>query len=265
MDPLLEEFRADLVRIEKLIELIELVRAFPSFTQPEQLPLHHFVRHSCQIYDISKTCHNNTVILNGTIVLYLAGRFESFVRTIFEDLCDRIVSKCQSYDYLPRRMRDNLIIMTAEVMQNPRKYGHGELGIKSFIKTLAINLDEGNPLTEINSKCLSITTENMKADSMDELFNRIGAKDIWGKIGQQARVQRFFESSDNIFVTKEAKSLLNEIMNIRNNIAHPSGSISWPDSDGVKKFINFFEVIANAISEIVNVYEVDLPLKTLQG
>jgi len=62
-------------------------------------------------------------ILNGVLLLYLAGRFENFVRQIFEDLADAVASDRKEFSELPKAMRENLVLYTAEIMQNPRKYG----------------------------------------------------------------------------------------------------------------------------------------------
>src|SRR5947207_6445581 len=110
-------------------------------------------------------------ILTGTLLLYLAGRLENFVKETFEDLCDGLVSECGDFTHLPKPMQENLVRFTAEVIASPRKFGHAENGVIAFVNTLADNLNR-RPLNGVNSKCLSITTENMWPDTLNEMFVR---------------------------------------------------------------------------------------------
>jgi hypothetical protein len=259
MDPILDEFRIDLNKLRKLIDLLESVKIFASTDDANiKLQESNFLEQANKVLKNSKECHPNVVILTGTLLLYLGGRFEYFVRAEFEFLCERVAARCQSYKNLPREMRDNIIGMTAAVIAEPRKYGHGEQGVRSFISNLASILSENTKLGDVNSACLSITDGNMRADTLNELFQRIGAKNIWDKISQQAKVMVFFETPEAGEARNKAQALLNTFMDIRNRIAHPSAGIDWPDSAQVRSYIDFFDILAGAISEVINVYEISL-------
>ena len=93
----------------------------------------------------------------------------------FEFLCDRVAAVCENYRNLPREMRDSIVTMTAKVIAEPRKYGHGDQGVKRFITNLANILSDNSKLQDVNSACLSVTDANMRADILTDLFQRIGA------------------------------------------------------------------------------------------
>jgi len=259
MDPLLDEFRVDSNRLRRLLDLLETINVF-SGEENKGIGIEDssFVAQAERVLKNSKECHPDLVILTGTLVPYLSGRFEYFVRAEFEFLCERIAVRCGNYRNLPREMRDSIVTMTAKVIAEPRKYGHGDQGVKSFIANLASILNDSSKLQDVNSACLSVTDANMRADMLNDLFQRIGAKGIWDKIGQQAKVQVFFETAEGGEARNKAQSFLNTFMDIRNRIAHPSVGIDWPDSSQVKKYIEFFEILAQAISEIMNIYEIQL-------
>lgn len=259
MDPILQEFKADLDRIRSLMDLINCLKAFRNISPSGECQEDPFLNDAITVYNQTKKCHTDTVVLTGTILLYLGGRFEFFVRTLFEDLCDRIVARCQSFQNLPKSMQQNLVLLTAEVMANPRKYGHAENGVKHFVNVLAENLKDQNSLAEVNSKCLSITNENMWPETLTELFARIGAKDLWRRIGQQAGIMAFFETGEPQKAESKAKSLLKDFMNTRNRIAHPSSTLTWPDTTKVLSYVNFIDVLTSALSDIAIVYEKALP------
>ena len=82
-------------------------------------------------------------------------------------------------------------------------------------------------------------------------------------VGEQAAVKLLFETSDSSHAKNEAQSLLNKFMDVRNTIAHPSGNITWPGgSRRLKATSFFFEVLADTLSQIAQVYTVSLVTKT---
>ena len=253
-DLILEDFKKDLNRLKKLLNFIDSVRAF-SARQAPQVAGDDFAEHSKALHTLSKECHGDFLILSGAIVLYLGGRFEYFVRERFEEGCDNIAGKCVKFSNMPKPMQENLIKLTAEVMLSPRKYGHGEKGVESFVKNLAANMGADQGLTDVNRRCLSITTDNMRPDLVRDLFKRIGLDDIWKSVGEQAAVKAHFALAQSDAATARTKEYLNEIMDTRNQIAHPSANVQWPDISKVSKFITFFELIAPVLSDVVSVHE----------
>ena len=254
MDPVLQEFILDLNRVNRMINLSNQLQSFPSIELNSDTIQEEAIRDTVvALHASAKESHADIPILNGVLILYIAGRFENFIREIFEDLCDSLAGQFEVFTHLPKQMQGNLVRFTAEVIANPRKFGHAENGAAAFVKTLSDNLS-GETLYGVNSKCLSITTENMKPETLNEIFGRIGANNIWERIGQQANVQSLFSVDQPDKATREAKKTLNELMNLRNLIAHPSGGITWPATDKVKEYTQYCEAIALAISDICSVW-----------
>jgi len=162
-DIILNDFKSDLNRLKKLLSFMESVRSFTTFQVPI-VPGDDFTERSKSLHVLSKDCQGDFRTLSGAIVLYLGGRFEYFVRERFEYACDHIASKCVKFSNMPKLMQENLIKLTAEVMLSPRKYGHAEKGVESFVKNLAENMRADNGLAKINRECLSITMDNMRPD-----------------------------------------------------------------------------------------------------
>lgn len=253
-DLILDDFKSDLNRLKKLLSFMELVRSFTALQAPD-VAGDDFAERSKALHALSKDCHGDFLILSGAIVLYLGGRFEYFVRERFEDACDDIAGKCVKFSNMPKPMQENLIKLTAEVMLSPRKYGHGEKGVESFVKNLAANMCADNGLADVNRKCLSITMDNMRPDLVRDLFKRIGLDDIWKLVGEQAAVKAHFAIAQSDAATSKTKEYLNEVMDIRNAIAHPSANVQWPDVSKVSDIIKFFEVIAPVLCDVISVHE----------
>jgi hypothetical protein len=253
-DVILEDFKKDLDRLKKILKFMETVRSFTAIQSPD-VPGDEFAERSTSLHKLSKDCHADFLILSGAIVLYLGGRFEYFVRERFEAACDDIAQKCAKFSNMPKSMQDSLIKLTAEVMLSPRKFGHGDRGVESFVKNLAANMSAENGLDDINRKCLSITTDNMRPDLVRDLFKRIGLEDIWKLVGEQAAVKAHFAIAQSDGATAKTKEYLNQIMDIRNQIAHPSANVEWPDVKKVGDFVKFFEVIAPVLCDVISVHE----------
>lgn len=253
-DVILEDFKKDLLRLKKLLGLLEGLRGFTATTVPTVV-VDLYAERGKALHTSATDCHTDLVILSGAIVLYLGGRFEFFVRERFEAACDGIAEKCNQFSNLPKSMQENMVKMTAEVMLNPRKYGHGPSGVESFVRNLAANLAATAGLCDVNRRCLSITTENMRPDLVRDLFKRIGLDDIWKIIGEQAAVKAHFAITQSEQATAKTREYLNEIMDTRNAIAHPSANVQWPDISKVKDYIDFFETIAPVLSDVVSLHQ----------
>jgi hypothetical protein len=95
------------------------------------------------------------------------------------------------------------------------------------------------------------------------MFARIGARNIWNRLGQQACVHMFVqsESEDPSKASGEAGAFLTTSMQLRNKIAHPSGTLTWPSIEQMEKYIAFCEILARALTEVGGVYAVTLPTR----
>ena len=260
MEPILNEFISDLERVKGVLLLTDLIKQF-SFTEKpnidEALLKESYFTSAHKLYNHGRGSHTGIAILPGTMLLYLAGRFENYVKTIFEELCSIIAIKCCTFQNLPRTMKESILKFTTEVIANPRKYGHAENGVATFIKHLNENINE-NSVSNINSQCLSITYENMRSDTLNDLFERIGAKNIWDSIGQQTSMKKYFITHDPNQAKSEAIKFLNELMNLRNKIAHPSGNFSWPNTDTVIKQIEYLDGLAKGIHDYSIIYDIKI-------
>ena len=256
MDYIYQDFCKDIEHLKSVLNLVDAIKSFSGQNnEPKiELPENIFLQSAEDVHLKSREANFGIVFLPGTIVLYLGGRFEYFIKTLFEELSLSIATKCKKLDYLPKEFKENLINLTSEVIKSPKKYGHGDGAVKTFITNLSDNIN-GIEISDINSKCLSITNENMRPEIVSDLFNRIGAKDLWVRIGQQAKLQTFFETSDSTKTQKDAMKFLSDFMDIRNKVAHPSGSFQWPDTKTVFKHIEYFEILGKVIIELSCVYE----------
>jgi hypothetical protein len=249
----LQEFHQDLDRLENLVKIIESLRGFGASSPPEENGDGDFGENARTLRIATRNQSADFPILAGTLTLYLAGRFEHFVRVAFEITCDAFASRCQKFNDLPEKMRKNLIYYTATVLDSPAKYGFDELSVHAFVLNLARNLEATAGLGEINSACLSITTQNMTPVTLADLFKRIGFQALWPEMSKQSQMKIYFELERDQDVEHEAKAILENLMTTRNTIAHPSGSPEFPDTNKVSSYISFLKILSSVLVEACRV------------
>jgi hypothetical protein len=225
LDTPLRDFLADLARIEHLLRLTNMLKAFGGTVIVDtQENLEGFCKEAIDLRAQIREQRTDFPLLSGALLLYLAGRFEYFIRSCFESTAEGIAEKCQKFSDLPERLQKSLLQNTADTIRNPSRYGFDDVQAKGFVTTLAENLQAENGLGEINSACLSVTEQNMWPDTLSDLFGRIGIQRIWEEIGKQADMKILFQLEREDGVSRQAKAKLSNLMQDRNQIAHPSVS-----------------------------------------
>ena len=253
--PALTEFEADMARVEHLLNLLKSFRSFGASDVngagengnsgwPEALALH----------TLSKHLRTDLPVLAGSLVLYIAGRFEYFVRQLVEAAIDEIVSRYAKFDDLPKDIKGIARSKILEVAQASGRYGFSELETNLFIGQLAKNLTGDLSPPTIPSRVFSITDANMKDRVLADLMKRVGMESFWKELGKQAPLKLFLDKLLDADTTAEAISRLNKIMDDRNQIAHPTAATEFPDPDQVLMSTDFLNVLAKVIVDVLSVH-----------
>jgi hypothetical protein len=250
LDLPLRAFQTDLQRLEHLLAFVTRMREFGGVEAPSEVTTDAFYEAAAGMREEIRGLSADFPIFSGTLLLFLAGRFEHFVRVSFENMCDAFAAKCHRFDQLPDKMSQALISATAEVLAKPAKYGYDEVQTRAFVKTLSENLDATEGLSSINSAVLSLTESNMNPSTLGDLYKRAGLTSIWGELSKQARLKLYFESDNDRDVERQAKSELESLMRERNRIAHPTDSPSFPDTTKVLRYLTFLRVLADVLTDV---------------
>jgi len=131
MEYIYQEFCKDIEHLRAVLNLTDSLKSFSAQNNDPkiEIPENKFLELSENVHLKSREVNIGMVFISGTIVLYLGGRFEYFIKTLFEELAMSIAIKCKKFDYLPKEFKDNLIALTSEVIKSPAKYKHGENGV----------------------------------------------------------------------------------------------------------------------------------------
>ncbi|WP_159104878.1 HEPN domain-containing protein [Plantactinospora sp. BB1] len=257
LSEILEEFLSDLKRIEDLLGLVKGFREFGSGSVPPQIMDGSVIwAEALALKAVAPTLRTDLPLMSGSMVLYLCGRFEYFVRQSVEALSDEIASRATTYDDLPARLRNELRRGTLEVALNHNRYGFTVMEADALVTDLALNIDGthgGGPI-RISSQVLSITESNMNAQTLADLMRRVGMADLWKDIGKQAKLKLHLLKHVDNECTSEAMRLLNELMKDRNQIAHPTGGTTFPDPDQVLRTATFLGALGTVLVELCQVH-----------
>ncbi|MBN6056399.1 hypothetical protein JYK22_31010, partial [Nonomuraea sp. RK-328] len=197
-------------------------------------------------------------IMSGSMVLYLCGRFEYFVRQIVEAIGDDIAASVTDYGSLPKGMRDELRRRTLDVVKTPTKYGFESTEADLALIALAKNLDDSyasvSGSVSIISKILSVTESNMRPNVLQEVLKRVDFSDAWRDLGKQAKLKEFLQESEDKECSSAAIKRLDRLMDLRNQIAHPTGGTTFPDPDQVIWITEYLEVLSIVLVDLCKLH-----------
>lgn len=247
-----EEFDRDLHRIEDLIRFVIEVRAFGANTPECEDDPSEFVRAAVDLHSISGAVRTDLPILVGSLLLYACGRFEYFVGELVKTAADKEVAKADSYADLPRDVRESLRTTLLVVLSDPGKYSHLRLSDQQLAATLnrIVLADKNESPTDIPTEILALTDANMRPQVLKEVFARVGMRNVWDDISKQAPLRTHFAAVSETACKTAATNFLEELMRLRNSIAHPTASLSFPSPESALKICASLRTLSRAISDV---------------
>lgn len=255
LDAVLSDFLADVGRAEHLLTLVKNFREFGASTPPNKEPESADLWPAAtMLYDASKLRRTDLPVLSGSLQLYLAGRFEYFIRQIVEVVADEIASRASKYTDLPESIQSELKSKTLEIAQNPRRYGYDEGRADALLAALVASKNTAAQPVNINSEVLSLTESNMKDRILADILKRVGMQEFWKEIGKQTTIKLTLEKTSDGEATVEAQARLNAIMEERNQVAHPTSATKFPDPDQVLKAANFLRTLASTTTDLAKIH-----------
>lgn len=242
----LKEFEDDAGRVEQLLNLILSFRAFAGETSDLD-------GRAKQLWDDAQGARTDLPLLSGSLLLYLCGRFEYFVRELISTIVDDLVDLVSTYDELPPALRKQVLLRTLEINVNPRKFDYDASGAAALAAQLADNLagrNDGSINLLVDAKTVTITESNMRPDALADLFKRVGIDGLWNTLGKQLTLKSHMGKTTDEDCRKSAMARLEDIMNERNKVAHPTGSNVFPDAASVRAISLFFRALAQVLVQL---------------
>lgn len=252
LSSILQQFHEDLDRATDLLDLTKRFKAFAGSPVPNDVidgsvPWQEAV----DLARIAPQVRTDLPIMSGSILLYLCGRFENFVREVVMAVGDDYASNATAYEELPAAVRNEIFLRTLEVAKTPRKYNFEPADAVNMIKILSDSLDPSTAgAVVIESRLLAITDANMHSRMMSEIFKRIGIDQLWRDLGKQAPLKSFLGKADDGQCTTSASARIDAIMKERNGVAHPTSATTFPDPAQVQDTIDFLRVLSRVLVDL---------------
>lgn len=248
-----DEFLADLKRIEHLIDLVQVMRRFGASEIPETLENKEWDAAEA-LWHGAKERRTDLPLISGSLLMYLAGRFEFYVRQLVEVTAEEMARKVDSYLDLPEKYRHNLKKQVLEIAQNPSRYGFDNVGAEGHLKDFTALLNSKYDPNHVSSALLSLTEANLKSRVLTDITKRLGMKDLWKEVGKQASLKLALDTATDGETTAEAMSKLDSLMDDRNALAHPTDGMTFPDPEKVIETAKFIKAFSQSLRDLFLVY-----------
>lgn len=256
LDHVLEQFHADLQRAEHLLNLVKAFKKFATSSIPIEIENTSVVWPAAVgLAESAPRVRTDLPIFSGSILVYVCGRFESFIREVVIMMADEMATGVKTFGELPEVVRTHLQSRTLEISQNPRRFGFAEAEVEGLIIALGQNLltpPTAGAVT-ISSKVLAVTESNMNSRTLADVFKRVNVNGLWSDLGKQAPLKSHLSMGGDKECTTEASSRLDTIMRERNSIAHPVGTFTFPDPDQVLESVHFLKVLSRIVIDLTQV------------
>lgn len=256
LEEILAEFQNDLKRASELLVLVKDFRSFAGSTVPAEVVGGSVPWPEAEgLAAAAPQVRTDLPILSGSLLLYICGRFEYFVREVVVTLADELADAADTYQGLPDRLRKELHDRTLDVAQNPRRYGYTESEVAQLLVVHAGNLAPGSAtsVVTISSRLVSITESNMNQRTVAEVFKRVNIPDIWGEIGKQAPLKAHLAEADDRECSTAAGNRLDTLMSERNGVAHPTGTTTFPDPDQVLLSVDLLGILSKVLIDVARI------------
>lgn len=252
--PILDEFLADLNRARHLLALVGDFKSFGSSSPSEDHRPEEVWPAAADLLLRSENVRTDLPLLSGSMILYLAGRYEFFMRQIVESTAQEIAAQATSFESLPSNLKSALRANTLMVCLNPKRFGYDDTESMVLLQQLVDATSNNTGNIYINAEMTSITDSNMRPGVVADVLKRVGLIDFWKEVGKQSSIKLHFAEKDEGQCTKQAQNKLNSLMDTRNQVAHPTASTSFPDHTAVLSSVEYLKLLAEVTVDIVNVH-----------
>lgn len=243
----LADFERDLDRVDQLLKLIHVFRDFASIEESEA------TGHSHDLWTTAQGVRTHLPTLSGSLLLYLCGRFDYFVKQLVGTIVDDLVDKSATYEELPSALQKEYLIRTLLINQNPNKFGYTTATAVTLAAELANNL-AGNTVgasgLQIDAAAITITESNMNPGTLAGLLRRVGIDNVWDTLSKQLPLRTYLGEGTEAGCRAAAIARLEDIMSERNKIAHPTGTTSFPDANAVQGIAQYLRVLAQVLVDL---------------
>lgn len=241
MQQALKELLGQVESIQRTVDLRENLVAFGS-SSPQNLSsqgenLHRVVRQIGQ--------SGLQPSLNGSVLL-LAAALEQFTSNTIIEYAANLPKVIPNYEDLPKSVRSANEELTGQALSTHRTW-FADYDRRRFVENLT-RCNAGDVPYVLNGEALALQGRNLRAGNLRDLFSRLGISDVWNLAGCTKVLKDWSGSQSTESTNSLAKNKLNELIDVRNQLAHGFGS-SNPGPNDVNSYLQFIQALSKSLVE----------------
>ncbi|MCM3398208.1 HEPN domain-containing protein [Oceanobacillus profundus] len=180
----------------------------------------------------------------SSIIISMYGNLERYIEDVLAEVLDVYSKNIKAYNDLPEVIQDNHFKLSAELIKNLDlpKYIN-KVSVNSIIANMNSCLD--NDKYKINIEAFTHHTANFRIETIDNYFSNIGIKGIKVSVQEDIYFKKYCVSIDEEVTSF---SILKELTNRRNEIAHGAENIEILDLSILNDYIEYIDQLVLAIN-----------------
>jgi hypothetical protein len=185
-------------------------------------------------------------------VLYVASVFEEAVRQLGNAYVDLLATKTAIPDDRMHAIRAGLWERSASALTS-KPYGVRDFDETDAIRNIAILKDFCIDVVDISlmQNNAVYNHRNMRAREINNVFKRLGIKEISNKIGRCVEFRSFFIVDTVAEAQDEFIAYLNDFYEVRNRATHELGVFRSQGTVDSRRYIEFFRTAVRRLSVVL--------------
>lgn len=245
MDKILEDFTNEMIFIKEFIGLQEESHAnyfkIASKKQPVNIPIAKIKQFSFSSYIIS-----------------IYGAYEHYIEQILSQYLKELCKNVSLFSNLPESIQKNNLDKTMDILKKLEYPKYKHLKRNDLIKILHQNMNEDIPF--LNIEAFKNHAANFRIKVVEAYFGSIGVEHISQNIRNYTPLKEYLSEQHTDYITLKNSiifSKIDEICEIRNNIAHGVKSVQLLGPSIINEHIDFFISFAKALFHLLqnNIHE----------
>lgn len=255
-----DEFKDQLAEIRTFIRSVELQKDVINELELLEKVGNNSLNLSLQYSKIIKKVVESPIQYNA-VVISIYGCFEQYIDNIFNEYCQALYNIIDSYDNLPKRMKEKHIKKLGEFLSNPQRYKNYDLTDKQAVKNAAEAFNNPKGGLGNNQKLILTHGGNLKIEQITELASDLGIEDFERNVVSNYIFKSFFikrevfnEETYTRLISSGPKRLfemLDRLVEERNNVAHGWVESRIKLSDISSEYIDYMECLTESILDVL--------------
>ncbi len=247
LDFALVEFRDRTKQIREIMALVEAAGRTPTALTTPRAGI-----------DLSQVSVSTSNTANSMALIFLASAFEEFVREEAIQCGNYLMDKYPAMPAGNKNMirdsywvvsRDRLKFMKSILVSSaPDPARIGKVGaLLGSLKSFVVDDDA----SRLDSQTFAHHSNNFRPAIVVEIFRRFAVKDLPGQLGENVRLKSYFGVSTKAQCSQMLASKWDEFYDRRNETVHSLGGASGLAVDAVSSYVEFMELIAEALKGVL--------------